>query len=883
VKHQSFFMRSASAMAVTAAFGAVAMAASPDAGSVIGNQAVATYTNEAGDTITVTSNTVETIVQQVAGVTMTSNNIETIAPGGKAFLPHIITNDGNGADFFTLAAAETDTGTLQTSNIVFYPDANMDGVADSATPLSETPTLAPGEQFGVVIEVSVPSNATGTDDIAVTAVSNLDGTETALNTDKLTISNGAIVELVKSMVADAASGGNTNIVDAGDTVTIKLTYSSTGLAAAENYVVDDILDGRLEYVPGSARWSDVADPLDDTNPSSEVDDQNGASPTPDKITFDNAGQSVNFTISRIGSGRSGSVTFQAVILGTADAGIIENVATQVIDSVDFPPSNTASIIVDDQFAVSISDTAIDGAGAAVPATASGTDDDGLNDDIVTETGDAAQGGTVKHEFVLTNRSNQTDSLTLDVDTLTDTYPDGTTFRFVGADGVTPIIGSVGPIAAGDSVKVTLIATLPTDVAPTAAANYSATVTTTSDASGVSDISTATFTGAILASSVDLENAVVGSEGDGLDPTNGGAPWVNYPTDPGAPVTYDMVVQNNGPVSDSYNLSLAQALPAGWTVEFRSADGSAITNTGTIPAGSSDTFTVVITPPEDQVPGDTLVDIALVSSVSGQGDRIVNEVTVREVYNVEIIDDQTAQASPGGIVDMIHTITNTGNVAITEGAIDDAGLDNFSGALFWDANGNGVIDPTELVIDNFDDLTDGVSAGVNGLAPGDSISVIYRVQTPSTATSGVTENSVITLSSSLNNATATDADATDNAVEDRIVIISGDITLSKFQYIDAGCTGAVGTFTKTRQDVEPGQCIRYKVVAENTGSSPAADVIISDAAPAYTSIVDCGGTCSETLIPAGSTATVTPSNISSDHGTVLPGWSAELEFTVQVDE
>ncbi|WP_448327280.1 NEW3 domain-containing protein [Sulfitobacter sp. M13] len=883
MKHQSFFMRSASAMAVTAAFGAVAMAASPDAGSVIGNQAVATYTNEAGDTITVTSNTVETIVQQVAGVTMTSNNIETIAPGGKAFLPHIITNDGNGADFFILDAADTGAGFLNTSDIVFYPDANMDGVADSATPLGETPTLAPGEQFGVVIEVSVPSNATGTDDIAVTAVSNLDGTETALNTDKLTISNGAIVELVKSMVADAASGGNTNIVDAGDTVTIKLTYSSTGLAAAENYVVDDILDGRLEYVPGSARWSDVADPLDDTNPSSEVDDQNGASPTPDEITFDNAGQSVNFTISRIGSGRSGSVTFQAVILGTADAGIIENVATQVIDTVDFPPSNTASIIVDDQFAVSISDTAIDGAGAAVPATASGTDDDGLNDDIVTETGDAAQGGTVKHEFVLTNRSNQTDSLTLDVDTLTDTYPDGTTFRFVGADGVTPIIGSVGPIAAGDSVKVTLIATLPTDVAPTAAANYSASVTTTSDASGVSDISTATFTGAILASSVDLENAVVGSEGDGLDPTNGGAPWVNYPTDPGAPVTYDMVVQNNGPVSDSYNLSLAQALPAGWTVEFRSADGSAITNTGTIPAGSSDTFTVVITPPEDQVPGDTLVDIALVSSVSGQGDRIVNEVTVREVYNVEIIDDQTAQASPGGIVDMIHTITNTGNVAITEGAIDDAGLDNFSGALFWDANGNGVIDPTELVIDNFDDLTDGVSAGVNGLAPGDSISVIYRVQTPSTATSGVTENSVITLSSSLNNATATDADATDNAVEDRIVIISGDITLSKFQYIDAGCTGAVGTFTKTRQDVEPGQCIRYKVVAENTGSSPAADVIISDAAPAYTSIVDCGGTCSETLIPAGSTATVTPSNISSDHGTVLPGWSAELEFTVQVDE
>ena len=570
-----------------------------------------------------------------------------------------------------------------------------------------------------------------------------------------------------------------------------------------------------------------------------------------------------------------------MILDTADAGIIENVATQAIDNVAFPPSNTASIIVDDQFAVSIADTAIDGAGAADPTTASATDDDAANDDVVTETGDAAQGGTVKHEFVLTNRSNQTDSLTLDVSNVD--YPDGTTFRFVGADGVTPIIGSVGPLAAGDSAKVTLIATLPTDVTPTAAANFNATVSTTSDASGVSDTSTATFTGAILASAVDLENAVAGSEGDGLDPTNSGAPWVNYATDPGAPVTYDMVVENNGPVSDSYNLSLAQALPAGWTVEFRSADGSAISNTGTIPAGASDTFTVVVTPPADQAPGDTLVDIALVSSVSGQGDRIVNEVTVNEIYNVEIIDDQNAQASPGGIVDMVHTITNTGNVAITEGAINDTGLNNFSGALFWDANDNGVIDPSEPVIDNFNDLTDGVSAGVNGLAPGESISVIYRVQTPSTATSGVTEIGTISLDPSLNGGTATDADTADNAVEDRIVIISGDVTLSKYQYIDANCDGTVGTFTKTRQDVSPGQCIRYKVEAENTGSSPAANVIISDAAPAYTSVTNCGGTCSETLFPAGSTATVTPSNISSDHGTVLPGGFATLEFTVQVDQ
>ena len=75
---------------------------------------------------------------------------------------------------------------------------------------------------------------------------------------------------------------------------------------------------------------------------------------------------------------------------------------------------------------------------------------------------------------------------------------------------------------------------------------------------------------------------------------------------------------------------------------------------------------VITPADDALPGDTLVDIAVVSSVSGQGDRIVNQVTVNEIYDVKIIDNQSAQASPGGIVDILHTISNEGNVAITDG-------------------------------------------------------------------------------------------------------------------------------------------------------------------------------------------------------------------------
>ncbi|MFG6593533.1 beta strand repeat-containing protein [Sulfitobacter sp. 1A13368] len=877
MKHQTTFLRSVSAVALTAVIGTVAFAA-PEAGSVIGNQAVATYTNAAGDTITVTSNTVETVVQQVAGVTLTSDNTETIAPGGKAFLPHIITNDGNGPDAFALTAVETNSGTLDTSQLVFYPDANMDGVADSATPLTETPTLAPGEQFGIVIEASVASTATGSDTITVTAASTLDGTVLSTNTDTLTISNDAIVELVKSMTADPASGGNPNIIDAGDTVTITLTYSSTGLAAANNYSVQDVLDGRLTYVPGSARWSDSAAPLNDDNGSTVVDASNGSGET---IAWDyDDAQNVNFLISSVGSGRSGEVTFRAVIADTANAGIITNVATQDVDGVAFPPSNTASVTVDNQYAVAVADTAINSNGTANPAIASATDDDAANNDVVTESGDVYQGGTIRQEFVLTNLSNSPDSLTLDV--TNGDFPAGTTFRFVGADGITPVVGSVGPLGIGDSAKVTLIATLPTDVAPTATTNYTAVITTTSDNSGVSDVSTAEFTGAVLAASVDLENAVLGSEGDGAAPTNGGNPWVTQATDPGEPTVFEMLVENNGPTSDSFNLSLDQALPAGWTVEFQLPDGSIVSNTGTIPAGASQAIRAVITPADGALPGDTLIDVAVVSSVSGQGDRIVNQVTVNEIYDVKIIEDQSAQASPGGIVDILHTISNEGNVAITEASITQSGLTNFSGAIFWDQNGDGVIDPSEPVIDNFDDLTDGVSPGVNGLAPGDSISLIYRVQTPSTATQGVSEVGTITINNTLNGV-GTDIDQTNNAVEDRVVIISGDVTLSKYQYIDAGCDGTVGTFTKTRLDVEPGQCIRYMVEAENTGASAADNVIITDAAPAYTAITDCGGACPESLFPGTSTATVTSTNVSSTHGTILPGGFARVEFTVRVDD
>jgi uncharacterized repeat protein (TIGR01451 family) len=96
---------------------------------------------------------------------------------------------------------------------------------------------------------------------------------------------------------------------------------------------------------------------------------------------------------------------------------------------------------------------------------------------------------------------------------------------------------------------------------------------------------------------------------------------------------------------------------------------------------------------------------------------------------------------------------------------------------------------------------------------------------------------------------------------------------------------VGTWSKQPQDVEPGQCVRYLIEAENTGTSNAANVQISDVAPAYTAIHNCGGSCAPSAYPAppNSTITATGTTISSDHNTVIPGDFARLEFTVKVDQ
>ena len=863
--------------------GYAAYAAAPTAGSVIGNQAAATYVNSSGDTISVTSNMVQTVVQQVAGVTLATNASETAAPGGKAFLPHSITNDGNGPDAFTLAAADSNPagGDFDFDSVLIYPDANQDGIADTTTTIASTPVLAPGETYGIIIEANIPSSAIATESetITISATSQYDGAVSDTNTDTITVSTGAIIEIAKSMTA--APGGD-GIVGPGDTVTITLTYTNTGLTAATDLIVTDVLDGNLTFDAASGVWSDSATGLTDANDAYEL--TNGAG---DQIDFQYDGtDTVTFQIDNVPTGRTGSVTFTATIDAGTGAGTIYNTATQTVNTVAFPPSNRANIVVEEVYQVTAADAASstysadpDTAVNLVAAPGSSTDDDGALNDQVEEDTDTYQGQTIRFEFVLTNQSNIADSMNVSV--ANGSFPAGTTFEILAADNATPVLGTVGPLASGGTTTVNVIARLAPSAAAAAAGttNYTATLSAQSINGGTANTATALFTGAVLAATVDIENP--DTSGDGPNPLNGGNPWIDYATDPGDPVSFDVVVQNNGPTGDTYNLSLGAALPTGWTITYALPSGALVTNTGVIAGGGSLTLTVTVTPTATAAPTDQSIDIVVTSPTTGQTDSLVNAVIVNEIVDLEISSSQAAQVAPGGTVDLPLTLRNHGNTTITEGAVSMGGtFSTFNAVLYHDVNGDGAVDAGDTVLDNIDDIAGGIAAGA-------SEPIILRVQAPSAAAVGLVESDTVVVATSLNTGTDTDGSTGNNTIDITMTIVSGDITLLKEQALDANCDGTIGAFVTTQLTADPGQCIRYRITASNTGSANAGTVTIRDTVPAFTTFTECTAACAVAVTPGTASVTTQPPEgatgaIESAHGTLLPGQSATLLFTIQID-
>jgi uncharacterized repeat protein (TIGR01451 family) len=837
-------------------------AAAP-AGTNIGNQASATYTDAGSVSRTVTSNSVVTVVQQVASLTLGSNNTRTGAIGGQMYYPHTLTNTGNGSDSFNLSVGQS--GAISLNSVAFYADANGDGIPDNSTAITSTGELAAGGVFKFVVSGTVPSSASSgnTNTLTVTAASAMTPATTAANTDITTVTGNGVIQASESI--DLTQGPSSG------TRTITMTYTNVGNLTATNVTLTNQIPSGMTYATGNvARWS--------VSGSTALTDASGGDPA--GISYDynitSLGK-VTAVIASVAPGATGTVTFQVSVNAGNPAG-----------------ANAATAFTNAQFAYN------DGAGAipanamnalqyTVIAAASLT----ISDSTVPS---GSQGQTVSFTNTVTNTGNATDSFNI---TLTNsTFPAGTTFQFFKPDGVTPLtstnadgIPDTGPVAAAGTYNVVVKATLPTNagtgpyvVRPVA----TSTADTTKSATGTDTLT------AVTQGSVDLTNA--GGLGGGVGPE--ASPVSTATVAPGGTARITLVVANGGAVDDTFNLQASgttsfspAALPAGWTVVFRDFTTNAIINsTGVIGASSSKQFYADVTAPAGAAATQQIY-FRGVSPTTGATDTLHDAVTIATARTLTITPNQSGQLTAGGTYVYTHTITNTGNViegdggsgsTVTLAATSGAG---FTSVIYWDKNNNGVLDSTDPVITDLVNLTGGTAGASTaaGLSVGESATLFVKVTAPASATLGALDTTTITATTSAGAINGTAAPAVASAT-DASTVISSSITLLKTQAIDVACDGTADTGFSTStiaSGAAPGACLRYQVTATNSGTATVTNVIINDTTPAYTvydSTVAAATTAgSVTTVPTNGTA----GSIKATVGSLAAGGSATLSFGVKI--
>ena len=447
----------------------------PPAGQSIGNKAAASYVDAAGQEQKVESNPVSTTVAQIGDMTLTDSNTKSVAPGTTAYMPHTLTNTGNGSDTFTITAVDAATGPGAFTSVAIYPDANGTGTPSSLTPLCATPLqgsaplcstgfdqlLAPNGPFRFIVAYQLPSTATAPtapyDTGTVTAKPKGTTvpyvTATLSNTDTVNTTDLAAFTATKALVAPGVSPPSgtwptalttgkaspascttdatatvwaANLVSTHPLCTYTvytLSYTNNG-GATGNFSINDVIGtaqtAGLTYVTGSAVWSGAGGTA-----LSENGGTTGTGTSQVKSTWDSGTKTFKATVTNVPATVSGTISF--VVMVDSDAtvgeGATNNIgkfwSTTCDSTIAASATNCANTATPPSstnpspfpIPVTYGVTATNASGLTTPDAGSPPDDSGIN--LVTAP-TVAPGGSVSFTNWITNTGNAIDSFKLSV-------------------------------------------------------------------------------------------------------------------------------------------------------------------------------------------------------------------------------------------------------------------------------------------------------------------------------------------------------------------------------------------------------------------------------------------------------------------------------------